>query len=114
MPEPTVEIVDIEDLVPDDQNANLGTQRGLFFLDRSLRQRGAGRSVLIDKDRFIMAGNKTVQAAVDAGRAHLFDGRLRRRSRLIACTARVVAGRGLRAPASPKDAQATPPAARVI
>ncbi len=36
----------ISDLQPDPDNANLGTERGLRVLDDSLRECGAGRSIL--------------------------------------------------------------------
>ena len=48
----------IDELVPDDRNANKGTQRGLGMLEKSLRQYGAGRSVLIDKNGKIIAGKQ--------------------------------------------------------
>jgi DNA modification methylase len=57
----------IEDsgLRPDTQNANEGTQRGLGLLDKSLRKLGAGRSILVDKDGNVIAGNKTLERAAD-------------------------------------------------
>ena len=55
----------IEDLSLDDHNANLGSERGRYMLDNSLRQYGAGRSILVDKNGKIIAGNKTVEAASD-------------------------------------------------
>jgi hypothetical protein len=36
-------------------------------LESSLRNYGAGRSILIDRDNRIIAGNKTVESAVDIG-----------------------------------------------
>ena len=57
----------ISDLTPDKQNANKGTQRGLKVLDDSLREYGAGRSILIDKNGVIVAGNKTAERAADIG-----------------------------------------------
>lgn len=64
-----VELVEmkITDLQPDEHNANKGTQRGLTALDNSLRKYGAGRSILIDKNNKIIAGNKTTERAVDIG-----------------------------------------------
>jgi hypothetical protein len=56
-------IKSIADLAPDQQNANQGTQRGRGLLEKSLRQYGAGRSVLTDRDGNIIAGNKTVDVA---------------------------------------------------
>jgi DNA modification methylase len=59
--------VKIEDagLKPDIENANQGTQRGLGLLDKSLRKLGAGRSILVDKDGNVIAGNKTLDRAAD-------------------------------------------------
>lgn len=59
--------MDISDLKPDPKNANRGTQRSLSLLDDSLREHGAGRSILIDKNGVIIAGNKTVERAKDIG-----------------------------------------------
>jgi hypothetical protein len=55
----------IADLQPDTLNANKGTPRGLQMVEDSLRQYGAGRSILADKQGRIIAGNKTLQSASD-------------------------------------------------
>jgi sporulation protein YlmC with PRC-barrel domain len=55
----------IADLKPDSKNANKGTQRGRGLLEKSLRQYGAGRSVLADRDGNLIAGNKTVEIAAE-------------------------------------------------
>ena len=57
----------IADLHPDPHNANKGTQRGRGMLEHSLHTYGAGRSVLADKHGNLIAGNKTVEVAVDIG-----------------------------------------------
>ena len=57
----------IAELIPDDQNANAGTERGSGVLEHSLRTFGAGRSVLVDKENRIIAGNKTVETAAACG-----------------------------------------------
>ena len=57
----------VEDLTPDDRNANRGTKRGLDLLLKSIEQYGAGRSILVDREGRVIAGNKTLQAAVDKG-----------------------------------------------
>lgn len=57
----------IDELVPDSKNANKGTERGRKALDTSLRQYGAGRSILVDKNNKIIAGNKTVELATVVG-----------------------------------------------
>lgn len=60
-------ITKLEDLTPDPQNANRGTERGRALLDTSLRSYGAGRSILADKDGTVIAGNKTLEAAAELG-----------------------------------------------
>ena len=57
----------VESLVPDNLNANKGTEYGQRLLEESLRKFGAGRSILIDKNNRIIAGNKTIENAVNAG-----------------------------------------------
>ena len=47
----------------DGRNANRGTARGREALARSLREYGAGRSVLVDREGRVIAGNKTVEQA---------------------------------------------------
>lgn len=60
-------VMDIKELVPDDHNFNKGTEQGKALMKKSFEELGAGRSILIDKDNRIIAGNKSVQAAIDAG-----------------------------------------------
>ena len=60
-------ITRISQLLPDEKNANLGTERGNAFIERSLREYGAGRSILIDKKGRIIAGNKTIENAAAVG-----------------------------------------------
>src|SRR3954471_13085888 len=57
----------LADLIPDDKNANRGTERGAALLENSLRDYGAGRSILLDKRGKIIAGNKTVEQAGSIG-----------------------------------------------
>ncbi len=57
----------ISELIQDDRNLNLGTERGRELLERSLQEYGAGRSILIDRNGRIIAGNKTVLAAMKEG-----------------------------------------------
>ena len=52
-----------EDLTPDARNANRGTPRGRELLGASLRQYGAGRSIVVDRAGRILAGNKTLAQA---------------------------------------------------
>ena len=57
----------LSDLTPDASNANRGTQRGRYALETSLRKYGAGRSILIDRNGRIIAGNKSAEIAADVG-----------------------------------------------
>ena len=58
---------DISELKFDDKNFHKHTPRGMSLLDKSLNQFGAGRSILVDKDNNIIAGNGIVEAAANAG-----------------------------------------------
>lgn len=57
----------IEQLKFDDKNFNKHTEYGMGLLEKSLRENGAGRSILVDKDDNIIAGNGIVEAAINAG-----------------------------------------------
>ena len=57
------ETVKLSTLIPDGKNANLGSPRGNQMIEDSLRQYGAGRSILLDKHGRIVAGNKTAENA---------------------------------------------------
>ena len=57
----------IKDLKFDDKNFNKHTEYGMSLLEKSLRKNGAGRSILIDKDNNIIAGNGIVESAGQIG-----------------------------------------------
>ncbi len=57
----------IKDLKFDDKNFNRHTSFGMSLLEKSLRENGAGRSILLDKDNNIIAGNGIVEAAGQIG-----------------------------------------------
>lgn len=57
----------IKDLKFDDKNFNKHTEFGMSLLEKSLRENGAGRSILIDKDNNIIAGNGVVESAGQIG-----------------------------------------------
>ena len=57
----------IKDLKLDDKNFNKHTEFGMSLLEKSLRENGAGRSILLDKDNNIIAGNGIVEAAGQIG-----------------------------------------------
>ena len=60
-------IIDIEELAQDQHNFNKGTEQGQELMERSFKEMGAGRSILIDKNGNIIAGNKSQKAAIAAG-----------------------------------------------
>ena len=57
----------IDKLRPDDQNFNKGTEYGEHLMEKSLRKFGLGRSILLDRNNRIIAGNKTAGKAVELG-----------------------------------------------
>lgn len=57
----------IADLTPDPRNLNVGTERGRALLERSVRELGAGRSIVCDKNGVVIAGNKTLDVAAELG-----------------------------------------------
>jgi sporulation protein YlmC with PRC-barrel domain len=57
----------LADLTLDTRNANKGTVRGRKLVRESLERYGAGRSILLDVNGAIIAGNKTVEAAKAVG-----------------------------------------------
>ena len=63
----TVKRRKLSDYKPDPRNANKGTERGHEVLVESIRELGAARSVVATADGTIPAGNKTLEAAREAG-----------------------------------------------
>lgn len=62
----------LEDLQPDPENANEGTARGASALETSMEVFGAGRSILAERKGVVLAGNKTLQQAVEMGLEPVF------------------------------------------
>jgi hypothetical protein len=58
-----VETRKIGTFTPDSRNANKGTEPGQQMIENSLRNVGAGRSIVLDKHGNIIAGDKTVENA---------------------------------------------------
>jgi len=63
----TLQPVDPDSITPDPQNTNNGTERGMQMLETSLRKLGAGRSIVVDANRTVIAGNHTFEAAQELG-----------------------------------------------
>ena len=59
--------IDINQLREDDMNFNRGTYYGAEMIQTSFDEFGAGRSILVDKDNNIIAGNKSTRAAKNSG-----------------------------------------------
>nr|DAX20120.1 MAG TPA: ParB protein [Caudoviricetes sp.] len=57
----------IDKLHPDDKNFNKGTEYGEHLMEQSLRKFGLGRSILLDRNNQIIAGNKTTEKAGELG-----------------------------------------------
>lgn len=59
--------IKIAELKFDDHNANAGTETGSALLRQSLENLGFGRSVLVDRNDQLIAGNKTTEQAIESG-----------------------------------------------
>lgn len=59
--------VDLKTLTPHVRNANKGTERGSIQIEESLKDYGAGRSIVVDKNGVVIAGNHVLEAAAGAG-----------------------------------------------
>ena len=59
--------INIEELIQDDHNFNKGTEAGQKLMEKSFKELGAGRSILVDRDGRIISGNKSQKAAMAAG-----------------------------------------------
>lgn len=64
---PDVEVIPIDALTPDPENARAHTERNLTIIAESLQEVGAARSIVIDEHGRVLAGNATTQAAREAG-----------------------------------------------
>ena len=61
------DITHIKDLKPDQRNARKHNARNIGMIEDALNEVGAARSIVIDEDGNILAGNGTVEAAAQAG-----------------------------------------------
>ena len=60
-------MTNLNQFTPDPNNANKGTPEGRVMLGESIKDLGAGRSILVDSNGVVIAGNKTLEAATKAG-----------------------------------------------
>lgn len=64
---PKIKQTKLTDYQPDPDNLNEHTERGMDMLGNSLQETGWGRSMVVDKDGVLIAGNGAQEAGVDAG-----------------------------------------------
>lgn len=57
----------VKDLIPDDKNFNKGNEYGESLIAKSFQKFGAGRSILLDKNNKVIAGNKSLQKFAEQG-----------------------------------------------
>ena len=61
------DLTHIKDLVPDPKNRRKHTPRNVGMIVDALHKVGAGRSIVIDENNEVLAGNATIEAAGEAG-----------------------------------------------
>lgn len=61
------EITHIKELRPDKRNARRHNPRNIGMIEKALGEVGAARSIVIDEDGNVLAGNGTIEAAAAAG-----------------------------------------------
>lgn len=61
------------DLKFDDRNINKGSEEGTDLLEKSIQEVGLTRSVVTDKNNVLIAGNKTVEAAMNLGYERIIE-----------------------------------------
>ncbi|NCB45047.1 MAG: SAM-dependent methyltransferase, partial [Clostridia bacterium] len=57
----------IDKLILDDKNMNKHNQYGMHLLEKSISELGLGRSILVDKNNKIIAGNGVTETAAQLG-----------------------------------------------
>jgi len=60
-------VTSIRELKPDHRNARRRTDRSAALIAKSLKQFGAARSIVIDEENRVLAGNGTIEGAKAAG-----------------------------------------------
>src|SRR5438105_4426082 len=61
------DVTHIGDLQPDPKNARRHNPRNIGMIASALQEVGAARSIVIDEDNNILAGNGTIEAAAQVG-----------------------------------------------
>lgn len=57
----------LSDIIPDDLNANKGTEYGKHLMNQSFEKFGTWRSIAVDKNLKVAAGNKSLENFAEAG-----------------------------------------------
>jgi hypothetical protein len=60
-------VLHLGDLLPDPQNARKHTPRNIGLIEDALQEVGAARSIVIDENNVVLAGNGTIEAAGNIG-----------------------------------------------
>lgn len=60
-------VTTLGDLTPDPKNARRHTPRNVGMIESAMREVGAARSIVIDENGVVLAGNATVEGAAAAG-----------------------------------------------
>lgn len=63
----TKDVTTLADLTPDPKNARRHTPRNVGQIETAIGEVGAARSIVIDEDGLVLAGNATVEAAAKQG-----------------------------------------------
>jgi hypothetical protein len=61
------DIQHLGDLTPDSHNARRHNPRNVGMIERALNEVGAARSIVVDENGVVLAGNATIEAAAAAG-----------------------------------------------
>lgn len=61
-------VIDIKELKFDEHNFNRHNDEGMSLLEKSIKENGLGRSILLDKDNNIVGGNGITEKAIELGK----------------------------------------------
>lgn len=61
-------VIDIKELKFDNHNFNKHNDEGMSLLEKSIKENGLGRSILLDKDNNIVGGNGVTEKAIELGK----------------------------------------------
>lgn len=61
-------VIDIKELKFDQHNFNRHNDEGMSLLEKSIKENGLGRSIMLDKDNNIVGGNGVTEKAIEPGK----------------------------------------------